>query len=247
MDRNKYTYIDLPSNACKKEFPSNTQGEYTIKLACPIDWSKYNVAFAEMQYPNTWLTLEDATMTIWKDDSEYKARFLDARYSEMDQLIAAITQMLANYHVQPHVTVHYDQYTMHTTVVIRAHNVKIQFGKLLASILGFPADTDICKGVHKSERASDLDNGMTALYVYLDILQNQMVGDSLVPLLRTVPLTGSRRFATVKAREVKHLQFRPTVGTVTDLVKVDIRRDTGEHIPFTTGKVLLTLALEKIS
>ena len=205
MDRNKY--VPLPSNASEEYFPDNTQGEYTVKLPNPIDWSKYNVALSEIQYPNTWLTLKDATMLIWKDGSEYTAKFQDARYSDMSQLMNAIKNMLGNYHVQPGVTVHYDMYTMHTTVVIRDHTVKIQFGKLLASILGFEPDTDICKGIHRSKRASDLENGMTALYVYCNILQNQVAGDVLAPLLRIIPLTGARKFATVKSKEVKNLQF----------------------------------------
>ena len=84
---------------------------------------------------------------------------------------------------------------------------------------------------------------MTALYVYSDVIQNQMVGDTLAPLLRIVPLSGERKFTLSKAKEFAELRYLPAVAANTDAIHVVIRRDNGEKIPFTIGKVIVTLAL----
>ena len=241
MDVNKF--ITLPSNASKKIFPDNTQGDFTVKLSNSIDLSKYDAALADIQYPNTWLTLKDACMQIGKDATVRTARFLDARFSTMDELIEAVNHLLHNYHVQPQVKLHYDKFTMHTTLVIKAANCTLKFDKQLSSILGFTEDKTLIVGINQSDRPSDLDNGMTALYVYSDVVQNQMVGDTLSPLLRIVPLTGERNFSNSKDKEFTKLRYLPTVSSNTDTIHIVIRRDNGETIPFTTGKVIVTLAL----
>ena len=147
MDGNKF--ITLPSNASKDYFPNNTQGDFTVKLANSIDFSKYDVALADIQYPNTWLTIKDATMQVVKDASNHKARLLDARYSDMEELIEAINNLLANYHVQPQIKLHYDRFTMHTTVTVKAANVSVKFNDTLASILGFTKSEYLIVGLTK--------------------------------------------------------------------------------------------------
>ena len=61
----------------------------------------------------------------------------------------------------------------------------------------------------------------------------------LVPLLRIVPVEG------VDGQRVNKSFLRPQYIPVDrkafEMIEVNIRRDTGESVPFESGKVLLTL------
>jgi hypothetical protein len=87
---------------------------------------------------------------------------------------------------------------------------------------------------------ADVDEGMTALFIYSPIVQNQLVGDTLAPLLRVVPLKGDHQYKTVNV-EFHHLRYLPLVEETSDLISIDIRRDDGRPVPFLSGKVNVTL------
>ena len=81
---------------------------------------------------------------------------------------------------------------------------------------------------------------MAAIYVYSSIVQNQLVGDSLVPLLRVVPIRGARD-ELYRSEEFLHPYHLPTVNETTAELRFYLRRDDGTPISFKTGKVVLTL------
>ena len=80
--------------------------------------------------------------------------------------------------------------------------------------------------MHTSEYHTDIDEGMSAIYVYSSIVQNQLVGDSLVPLLRVVPIRG-RSDELYRSEEFLHPYYLPTVNETTSELGFDLRRDDG--------------------
>lgn len=78
-----------------------------------------------------------------------------------------------------------------------------------------------------------------ALYVYSDIIGDELVGDAKVPLLRAVPIDG-------EMGDFVHKEFiRPyykqlTKGYINSIL-MEVKDDTGEDIEFTLGKVICTL------
>jgi hypothetical protein len=59
----------------------------------------------------------------------------------------------------------------------------------LATVLGFDQDTLIEKKT-SSPYATDINGGVSSMYVYTDIVDAQFVGDVKVPLLRIVNIEG---------------------------------------------------------
>lgn len=235
-------YVTLPSNASKETFPENSQGQFSVKLENAIDMSKYAVGMVDIQYPTTWLTLKDAEMSIQKNPNSttHTGKLLDARYTDFDQLMLDLNNLLRNYHVSNSIDISYDKRTMLTSIRNRSHEDKIAFNKPLAILLGFKTNHYYEQGIHKSEYPSDLDSGMTSLFVYSNIVQNQLVGDTNAPLLRSVPLLRDAN-SNFNTAEFRHVRYLPLNEDVTDIIQIDIRRDTGDTIPFTTGKVIVTL------
>ena len=78
-----------------------------------------------------------------------------------------------------------------------------------------------------------MDQGFDTIYAYTDVVESRIVGDSLAPLLRALPVSGSQG-ATVSDRfYVPVLYFH--------FIEMDIRNDTGRRVPFEYGRVTVTL------
>jgi hypothetical protein len=133
---------------------------------------------------------------------------------------------------------------MKTLVQIRQDNAELLITPSLKNILGF--DTiHFTKGLSVGQNHADIDAGMTAIYVYSDIVQNQFVGDTLVPLLRVVPIRGADK-NVYRGEEFLHPRYLPTKRETTSVMEFNLRTDTGKVISFKTGKVVLTLHFRKL-
>ena len=128
--------------------------------------------------------------------------------------------------------------TLNRKVTLHLQNkVKVYFSDI-RQMLGFSPNKVISR-ISTAEQAVDLEHGFHDLYVYCDVIQSQYVGDALVPLLRIVPIEGkdgeriSKSFIRPQYLPVNRKQF--------ESIEVNIKRDTGETVPFEFGRVLLTL------
>ena len=96
---------------------------------------------------------------------------------------------------------------------------------------------------YKQDSVSRLDLQTPALYVYTDIIDYQIVGDVLAPLLRTVPVKGDRG----KAQHVEFLHriwLAVNKGYINS-IELRICNDAGELVSFSTGKVSLVLQFRR--
>ena len=92
--------------------------------------------------------------------------------------------------------------------------------------------------------AADLSGGIHSLYVYTDVVENLPVGDTQAPLLRIVDATGN-------TGENVHRIFNPARYVAVnkrrfDSIEIDIRSDTGESIPFESGRLSTTLHFRRM-
>ena len=89
----------------------------------------------------------------------------------------------------------------------------------------------------------DLTQGFYALYVYTSIVEPRVVGSSVLPLLRIVPIEGkhgdlvSKSFDNVQYVAVSHKEFTT--------IEVDIRDDTGRPVPFERGRTTVTFHVRR--
>ena len=131
----------------------------------------------------------------------------------------------------------YDSLSRKVTIDLQ-NNVEIALENI-GNILSFESTSQFISKISTGEREADLEYGFHDLYIYCDIAQAQYVGDALVPLLRIVPVEGvdGQRINKSFLRP----QYIPVDRKVFETIEVNIRRDTGESVPFESGKVLLTL------
>lgn len=94
-----------------------------------------------------------------------------------------------------------------------------------------------------AENYCDIMQSRFAIYVYTDIIENQIVGHSSVPLLRVVPVEGIH--GQVVTKTYVHPQYIPLNTTYVSEIQILFRDDIGAPIPFSRGKSNVTLHFRK--
>jgi len=89
----------------------------------------------------------------------------------------------------------------------------------------------------------DIRAGLYNIYVYCSIVEKQIIGDALVPLLAKMPVSGT--FDSVVHHICQHPIYVPLVRTNIDTIEIAIKDDTNNGISLQYGKVILTLHFRK--
>ncbi len=80
---------------------------------------------------------------------------------------------------------------------------------------------------------------MSTIYVYCDIVEPQIVGDTNAQLLKTIPVEG--KFGDVIAKTFTNIQYVPIQTKSFENIEILLRNNTGEPVPFERGKVVSAL------
>ena len=237
-------YLHLPSNSSLDKFPNNTLTEYRVCLPQTIsltgDWE---VALTEIHYPHSWNNVQENFKNRFYLRNQEFSEVWEAliippgHYSSVVDVITKINEVIsANDRFKDEMQLSLDTLNRKVTVHLR-NKTEVYFSNI-GQMLGFSPNT-VISITSTAERAVDLEHSFHDLYVYCDIIQSQYVGDALVPLIRIVPVEGkdgeriSKSFIRPQYLPVSRKQF--------ETIEVNMKRDTGEFIPFEFGRVLLTL------
>ena len=237
-------YLHLPSNASLDKFPKNTLTEYRVCLPQTIsltgDWE---VALTEIHYPHSWNNVQGNFENRFYLRNQELQGVWEAlivppgHYSSIADVLTKMNEVVgANDRFKDDVKLSLD--TLNRKVTVHLQNKAEVYFSDIGQMLGFSPNKVISK-TSTAEREADLEHSFHDLYVYCDIIQSQYVGDALVPLLRIVPVEGkdgqriSKSFVRPQYVPVSRKQF--------ESIEVNIKRDTGETVPFEFGRVLLTL------
>lgn len=237
-------YLHLPSNSSLDKFPNNTLTEYQVGLPQTINLTgDWEVALTEIHYPHSWNNVQgnfqnrfflrnQEFSTVWE-------AFIipGGHYSSIESILAKMKELIDNdKRFQDDVKFSYDTLSRKVTVHLQ-NNAELFFDDV-GYVLGF-LPNKVISTTSTAKGEADLEHGLHNLYVYCDIIQPQYVGDALVPLLRIVPVEGkdgqriSKSFIRPQYIPVSRKQF--------ESIEVNIKRDTGDSVPFEFGRVLLTL------
>ena len=86
----------------------------------------------------------------------------------------------------------------------------------------------------EAEHVVQMDQGFDTIYVYTDVVESRIVGDSVAPLLRALPVGGSH-VETVSDR-FTNIHYVPLLYSPFKSIEIDIRDDTGRRVPFSTAQ-----------
>ena len=218
--------------------------EYQVCLPQTISLTgEWEVALTEIHYPHSWNNVQGNVdnrfyLRNQELDGMWEALIVPpGYYSSVADLITKFNEVInANDRFKDKAQLSFDTLNRKLTVDLQ-NKTEVYFSDI-GPMLGFSPNKVISR-TSTAELAVDLEHGFHDLYVYCDIIQSQYVGDALVPLLRIVPVEGkdgervSKSFIRPQYLPVSRKQF--------ESIEVNIKRDTGETVPFEFGEVLLTL------
>ena len=90
----------------------------------------------------------------------------------------------------------------------------------------------------EADNVVDMARRFDTIYIYTDVVESRIVGESMAPLLRSLPVRGTHG-ATVSER-FTNLHYVPLLRRLRT-IEMDIRDDTVRRVPFEYGRVTVTL------
>jgi len=226
-----------------KVYEDNTAAKYTTKIPSTIDLSgDWEVALSEIIYPARMLHTVDGNECSIRifitgaptTDITLACKVYDNPTTLMKDLIA----LKGSYF-----RIIYDEKTGAVEMKCDNRFAAIAFSKTLARFLGFKQPAlefgkdyrgVVCMGINPS-----------TMYVYCDPIEHVIVGDVRAPLLRTFGMEKSSN--DVVHRNFPNLVYVPIQKKQFDTIDINIMTDTGEPMPFASGKSTVLLHFRRSS
>ena len=260
-------YMTLPSNASLDSYPNNKPGNYTVKLNPALDLhGAYECALTEISLPRTWANLPAeglyATLTNRFTKKSQRIQLPPGHYGTMSYLVSQLNTLIKVEFKpnQPHnnrpslipedLPSHFQknvfcyQKNLQKLFLTLPLDVQLILSPQLAQLLGFNHNKFIGPTYLFADHTPDLNIQIGALYVYLSIIENRIVGDTRAPLLRIIPIHSTKGDETLFYSFI-NLQFIPVRITSFDHVTVNIRDGQGNLVSFEKGAVIATLQFQR--
>jgi len=234
--------MTLPSNSSMNYYEDNTTAQFTTKLAQTIELDgDWEVGLSSIGVPAEVenVIAKECYCNIYYDDvlkwivtlppgDYYRiSHVIDALHSEQRRTLGQnVIQILRFTHINSRKRV---MVSIHSSIMRR---VKFEFSLDLARMIGFKAGTIyLGKDVPMTgEKPLDLASNMNSFYVYCDLLQPILVGDTKVPLLRIVDKTEKKE--GMAYRTMNPIQYVPLQKKCFDTIQIKLATDTGVVVPF---------------
>lgn len=245
MEKTQF-YLWLPSNSSMDRFPDNTLTEYRVQLPqCIRLADEWEVAVTEIQYPHSWKNVHGDKWNRFYIEDGQAVKYFDlppGHYTTVSSVIKNLNGALKDSPYEKKLWFTYDKLSRRITVHIEG-GIKMFFSDL-GPMLGLDYSIFYDKTT-TAPREVDLDHGFHNLYVYCDIVETQFVGNAQVPLLRIVPVEGNDGERVTNT--FTSPQYLPVSRKEFETIEVNIRRDSGEIVPFEAGRLLVTLHFRRAS
>lgn len=249
-------YVHLPSNSSHNFFPNNSASSFRTKLPSPLEFgsTKYEVAITELSYIYSFQQLPEQAdrrveVSVEANKIEKEANktpvnvfymFLKQKhYGDITQIVREINDGFPNLsRVKKIIT--YSAERRRVFFDFGQNIKKFKFSENLRQILGF-SSTELTKtsvNYSLAENPVDLSLKQTRLFVYTDIIEPQIVGDTFAPLLTSTSFVGYERQPITHTFEPKYL---PLNRYFIDTIHILLCNEFGEQIYFDFGTASVTL------
>ena len=251
-------YITLPSESSKKLFPENNPSEYTVRLPRWVHLNgHWEIGLHSIAY-TPWNIIQplDEPISFMEGGKEGKGGKMRKHCSSVHEYVSSINRSLKESHVDKSSVDKSNEieffYELNGKVsVILSPGYTVRLRREQAIVLGFMTFED-------SSETYDIENARetgtykanlyreTNIHVYCDIVQPQIVGDKMAPLLAVVPCQEAYdTYETLYA--VENIHYIPVQTKSFQNIKVDLRSSTDESIPFEHGRAVITLHLKPLN
>jgi hypothetical protein len=247
-------YAFLPSNASPEVYPDNKTSNFKIEFSRRIDLhGRWQAALIEIHYPNTFEQVAPLSneIIIETEHAIKRLRVEPGYYPDISTFLTGVGLALdpKNHHhnqEEPLIYTENDLFVMNPITDDRS--AKVSFSPALANQLGFgirgpfPASYQL-----KAVKPINLSLGITPqMFVYMDILADQIVGHTRAPLLRTVPVDIGADFGSMSVFTFDHPLYFDLNTRSFDTVQINIRDHAGRHTSFAYGTSTLLVHFKQL-
>ena len=253
----------------KEGISENKTNAFSIRLPQNVSLTgSWRMALVQLTYPYTWRHVEQGHASALPDnfiELQLKAggylhfRVLPGYYATAEALAAGIDLSLEkmlwqdNEWVPDPSQMDYTEkitfFSMHYTSVFHRFTLDVQdtveavrLGQTLKYICGFDMDKEsLSKGMHHAPHPPDMRAGLENLFVYCNLVEPVMVGNTRAPLLRTVGITGQVPFGEIIDLNFTNPRYLPVAQNCFSELKISINTDSNVPVPFQGGKVVAVL------
>ena len=250
-------YMTLPSNASMKTHLDNTLTHYTTDLPRRIDLvGEWECGLTEMQYSHTWYNVTEDDVWLFLNEIDVpdvtrRAKLSCGYYDDPLTLMYHVNNGLYSLRTEKtRAQMSYSSVTQKMTLHMTENtSFTIPYHSSVASMLGFHESVATVSDSRTSDSSYpfhieaadvvDMTQGFNTLYVYTDVVESRVVGDTLAPLLRSIPISG--RHGDRVSERFTNVHYIPLLRSNFHSIEVDIRNDMGQRVPFEYGRVTVTL------
>ena len=248
----RHFHLTLPSNASTTIYPNNTAAMYVTKLPKPIELEgEWVASLKEISTPVSFVNIPynyakfDVKHKGASDDGAQKTLAMQGgMYRRNEEVLDRLNEITSLYNIEFHLAGRRNRRV--TINVGDTHEIRLN--ENLAIILGLsPQHGWYASGERAAGSSMTLPEreNVTTMFVYCDILQHVVVGDTTAPLLRVVDMkkySGKPKMHTINDTPL----FVPIQKKTFDTIEVNLMTDTGMPVPFVDGKSHVVLELKKI-
>ena len=241
-------YVDLPSNASLDMFPNNTLANFKVKLPHPIRSTiPYKVALVEMIYPHKHLNIaeKEAYLECYEkpyDTSTNRERlYIPSGIYERPVDITSVLNPMVRFHGFRFDFI--DEINRFRSIGGQKNKIRkfVNFSGNLAKMLGYGDGTDEHVLVELNEDAKyspDFRTDRSPLFVYTNIIEHQVVGDSLSKVLRIVNFERAQDSGLTCEKYLRPY-YLPVDRQVLDVIEINIKDIAGSAFPFVSGSPVI--------
>ena len=239
---NSSFYVTCPSNASMNIYRDNTLSSYKINMPKRIYLKhNYEVGLAEIQYPVTWNTMPstDALEKMYEDKLA-RINIEPRMFNNILELVTYVDKKAEAASIEHDFDRNAVNLRRHQDKIFYSlmDGVKIRMTRGLAQAFGFIGDMWLeDRGL--STYPYDVRRGFHSMYVYCNVVDSQIVGDTFAPLLRTISVRGNRGDVINETFDRPH--YVPVNTDEISTIEINIKDDTGDDVSFQSGKVLCKL------
>ena len=244
-------YLTLPSNNSMEYYPENTLAQFTSRLPNAINLSgDWEVGLVEIQYPHNWFNVPtlkrhrtftvrstataDENGPLVRRSFYIRAGYYPHIYDLLTEIQEKTNETLSD--VNNSIRLNYDGITRKISVTF-SRPCSLSLPMHIRKIIGLTRGSWDATNSNGGE-VSDLDP-VDSLFVYCDVLEHRVVGDSQVPLLRIVPVGG--RNGELVTRIYENVHYVRLQRKTFQTIEINIRDRAGINVPFEAGTLNVTL------
>ena len=217
-------YITLPSESSRDVFPENNPSEYTVRLPRWIQLKgEWEIGLHSIAY-TPWNIVQplNEPISFMNGGNKGKGGKMRKHYSSVKEYIEAINDS------KSHIQFVYESNGKVTAHLSPGYTVRLR--REQAIVLGFmtfedPAETYDIENAEESGQYKANLYRETNILVYCDIVQPQIVGDRLIPLVAIVPYQKpTETYETLYA--VENIHYIPVQTKSFQNIQVHLRSST---------------------